>query len=182
MTTKADYTAEEWEILRKGLVAGEEAVRAASPSGWFGRFKESRALKREWKGVLERHGDTALAQDLIGAEGHAPVESVKLEEGQAGPFIDASVDACKAAAALIAAKADPRDAEAYADVAIELAETAALAHQERGSDQQVATAEAIVLRRIAHAFGRTDYEPPTDADATSQALFAQKASRNQNYE
>jgi hypothetical protein len=182
MTTKADYTVEEWAVLRKGLVAGEEAVRAASPSGWFGRRKESRALEREWKSILERYGHTALAQDLIGAEGHAPVESVKLEEGQVGPFIDASVEACRAAAAVIAAKADPLDGEIYADVAIELAETAALAHQERGADQQVARAEAIVLRRVAHAFGRTDYEPPTDTDATGQARFAQQASRNQNYE
>ena len=182
MTTKADYTAEEWAILRKGLVAGEEAVRAAAPSGWFGRFKESRALKREWKSILERYGHTALAQDLIGAEGDTPLEGVKLEEGQVGPFIDASVAACTAAAVLVAAKADPRDAEVYADVAIELAETAALAHQERGEDQQVARAESVVLRRIAHAFGRTDYEPPKDTDATSQARFAQEASRNQNYE
>jgi hypothetical protein len=182
MTTKADYTAEEWAILRKGLVAGEEAVRAASPSGWFGRRKESRALEREWKSILERYGHTALAQDLVGAEGDAPIESVKLEEGQIGPFIDASVEACKAAATIIAAKADPRDAEIYADVAIELAETAAFAHLERGADQQTARAEAIVLRRIAHAFGRTDYEAPVDTDSTGGANFAQQASRNQNYE
>ena len=28
MSTKADFSAEEWDALRRGLVAGEEAVRA----------------------------------------------------------------------------------------------------------------------------------------------------------
>ena len=181
MTTKADFTAEQWDVLRRGLVAGEEAVRAAAPSGWFNRFKESRALKREWKSILERYGHTLLAQDLIGAEGQAPIESVQLEQDQVGPFIDKSVEACKAAAAIMA-KADPHDAELYADVAIELAETAAVAAQERGQDALVSPAEAVVLRRVAHAFGRADYEPPKNADPRHSANFAQDASRRGEYE
>jgi len=181
MTTKADFTAEEWNALRRGLVAGEEAVRAAAPHGWFNRLKESRALKREWKSILERYGHTALAQDLIGAEGQAPIDSVKLDQDQVGPFIDASVAACKAAAAIMA-KADPHEAELYGDVAIELAETAAVAAQERGQDALVSPAEAIVLRRVAHAFGRSEYEPPKNADPRSSADFGQDASRRTQYE
>ena len=181
MTTKADFTAEEWDALRRGLVAGEEAVRAAAPHGWFNRFKESRALKREWKSILERYGHTLLAQDLIGAEGQAPIESVQLRQDEVGPFIDKSVAACKAAAAIMA-KADPHDAELYADVAIELAETAALATQERGQDTAVSAAEGVVLRRVAHAFGRSEYEPPKNTDPRSSANFAQDASRRGEYE
>jgi hypothetical protein len=181
MTTKADFTAEEWDVLRRGLVAGEEAVRAAAPSGWFNRFKESRALKREWKSIVDRYGHTLLAQDLIGAEGQAPIESVQLKQDEIGPFIDKSVEACKAAAAIMA-KADPRDAELYADVAIELAETAAVAAQERGQDALVSPAEAVVLRRVAHAYGRADYEPPKDLDPRHSADFAQDAARRGEYE
>ncbi len=181
MTTKADFSADEWDALRRGLVAGEEAVRAAAPSGWFNRFKESRALKREWKSIVERYGHTLLAQDLIGAEGEAPIESVKLEQEEVGPFIDKSIAACKAAAAIMA-KADPRDAELYADVAIELAETAAVAAQERGQGMLVSPAEAVVLRRVAHAFGRSEYEPPKDQDPRGSANFAQDASRRGQYE
>ena len=181
MTTKADFSADEWDALRRGLVAGEEAGRAAAPSGWFNRFKESRALKREWKSIVERYGHTLLAQDLIGAEGEAPIESVKLEQEEVGPFIDKSIAACKAAAAIMA-KADPRDAELYADVAIELAETAAVAAQERGQGMLVSPAEAVVLRRVAHAFGRSEYEPPKDQDPRGSANFAQDASRRGQYE
>jgi len=181
MTTKADYTAEEWAIIRRGLVAGEEAVRAASPSGWYGRHKESRALKREWKTILEHYGHTALAQDLVGADGEAPIASIQLEEGQAGPFIDASIEACKAAATVIASKADPRDADVYANVAMELAETAALAHA--GSDDQTAHAEALVLRRIASAFRIADYEPPSGAGSPGQTLENERALQSsQQYE
>lgn len=182
MTTKADYATGEWDALRRGLVAGEEAVRAAAPTGWFGRFKESRALKREWKSILERYGNTQLAQDLAGAEGDSPIASVQIDADQVDAFVTSSVEACKAAAAILAAKADPRDAEAYADVAIELAETAALANQERGSDHLISPAEVVVLRRVAHAFGRTEYEPPKDADPRASATFAQEASRTANYE
>jgi hypothetical protein len=181
MTTKADFSAEEWDVLRRGLVAGEEAVRAAGPTGWFNRFKESRALKREWKSILDRYGHTLLAQDLIGAEGQSPIEGVQLKQDEIGPFIDTSVDACKAAAAVLA-KADPVDHEIYVDVAIELAETAALAAQERGQDAAVSAAESVVLRRVAHAFGRSEYEPPKNADPRASAKFGQDAARRGEYE
>jgi hypothetical protein len=181
MTTKADFTADEWDALRRGLVAGEEAVRAAAPSGWFNRFKESRALKREWKSIVDRYGHTQLAQDLIGAEGQAPIESIQLKQDEVGPFIDKSIEACRTAAAILA-KGDPHDAELYGDVAIELAETAAMAASERGQDTAVSQAEAVVLRRIAHAFGRAEYEPPKNTDPRASANFAQDASRRGEYE
>jgi len=160
MTSRTDFTDEEWAALRRGLVAGEEAVRAAAPSGWFGRFKESRALKREWKLLEERYAQSDLAKQLIGEEGRAPVASVRLEEGQTDAFIASSLEACRAAAAVLAAKAEPVMASTYVDVALELAETAAMAAQEQGAQDAVSRAEAIVLRRVAEAFGRRDYEVP----------------------
>ena len=158
---RTDFTDEEWAVLRRGLVAGEEAVRAAGPSGWFGRFKESRALKREWKSVEERYGHTALAQSLLAEEGGSPIASVRIEEGKAEDFITGAVASCRAAAAVLTAKVDAHDAEVYVDVAMELAETAALADREKGSDQKVSRGEGIILRRIAEAFGRTEYEAPS---------------------
>jgi hypothetical protein len=180
MTTKADFTPEEWAILRKGLVAGEEAVRAAAPKGWYGRMKESRALKREWKSILDLYGHMDLARDLVGTEGEVPVEQVKLEEGEAGPFIDASLEACRAAARVISSKGDPRNAEIYADVAMHLAETAAMAH---GGSEETQHAEALVLRRVAAAFGRTDYEPGAPTTLTGDTLMNERALQSsQQYE
>jgi hypothetical protein len=181
MTSRADFTDEEWAALRRGLVAGEEAVRAAAPSGWFGRFKESRALKREWKHLEERYGHTDLAKELIGEEGKAPVGSVRLEEGQTDAFIAGSIEACRAAAAILGAKAEPHMAAAYVDVALELAETAALAAQEQGSPDPISRAEAIVLRRVAEAFGRRDYEVPGHGDLeVDDSLAVQEAYSRQS--
>jgi hypothetical protein len=160
MTSRTDFTDEEWAALRRGLVAGEEAVRAAGPSGWFGRFKESRALKREWKRLEERSEGSDLVRDLIAEEGRAPIASVRLEEGATDAFIADSLEACRAAARILAAKVEPVMAAAYVDVALELAETAALAAPEQGSPEPVSHAESIVLRRVAEALGRHDYEAP----------------------
>jgi hypothetical protein len=160
MTSRTDFTDEEWAALRRGLVAGEEAVRAAAPSGWFGRFKESRALKREWKHLEERFAGSDLARELIAEEGRTPIASVRLEEGATDAFIAGSLEACRAAATVLSARVEPVMAATYVDIALELAETAALATQEQGSPDRVSHAEAIVLRRIAEALGRRDYEVP----------------------
>ena len=181
MTSRTDFTDEEWAALRRGLVAGEEAVRAAAPSGWFGRFKESRALKREWKHLQERYGHSDLAKELISDEGEAPIASVRLEEGQVDAFIASAVGACRAAAAVLDAKVEPQKAAVYVDVALELAETAALATQEQGSPDAIALAEAIVLRRVAEAFGRRDYEVPGRGDLqVDESLAVEEAYSRQN--
>ena len=180
MTTKADFTPEEWATLRRGIVAGEEAVRAAAPSGWYGRLKESRALKREWKTILEIYGDTELARDLVGTDGDAPIEPIELKEGEAGEFIEANLQACRDAARIITSKGDPRQAEIYGNVVLHLAETAAMAH---GGNAETQAAEALVLRRIAAAFGRTDYEPGAPTTLTGDTLMNERALQSsQQYE
>jgi hypothetical protein len=44
MTTKADYTAEEWELLARAPFMVAMAVVAASPSGPIGIIKELSAI------------------------------------------------------------------------------------------------------------------------------------------
>ncbi len=181
MTGRTDFSDDEWAALRRGLVAGEEAVRAAAPSGWFGRFKESRALKREWKLLEERYGGSDLARELIGEEGKAPIASVRIEEGGTDAFIADALAACRAASTVLAAKVDPVMAATYVDVALELAETAATAAQEGGSQDPVSRAEAIVLRRIAEAFGRRDYQVPGHGPLeVDDSLAVQEAYTRQN--
>ena len=50
MTTKADYTAEEWELLTRGPFMAAMAVVAASPSGPIGIIKEMSAVGRVLRG------------------------------------------------------------------------------------------------------------------------------------
>ncbi len=181
MASRTDFTDEEWSALRRGLVAGEEAVRAAGPTGWFGRFKESRALKREWTSLVERYGQTDMAKALIAEEGSAPIASIRIEEGKADAFIRDAIAACRSAAAILAAKVEPHGAEIYVDVAIELAETAALADAGHGKQEGITRAEAIVLRRVAEAFGRSDYQAPRSGDLrVDGSLAVEEAYSRQN--
>ncbi len=180
MTGRTDFTDDEWAALRRGLIAGEEAVRAAAPTGWFGRFKESRALKREWKTLAERYGEAPLAQALILEEGLDPTASVKVQEGTTDAFIDERVAACSAAAAVLTAKVDPHAAAIYVDVAMELAETAALADLGHGKQDSITRPEAIVLGRIAAAFGRTDYQAPGSGEGELDASFGLQTSQTKN--
>ncbi len=180
MTGRTDFTDDEWAALRLGLIAGEEAVRAAAPTGWFGRFKESRALKREWKTLAERYGDSPLAQALILEEDVDPTATVRVEEGAAGAFIDERIAACHAAAAVLATKVDPRAAEVYVTAAIDLAETAALADLGHGKQDSMTRAEKIVLDRIAVAFGRKDYQAPGAGDEALDPSFTVESAQTRN--
>jgi hypothetical protein len=180
MTGRTDFTDDEWAALRRGLIAGEEAVRAAAPTGWFGRFKESRALKREWKTLAEHHGASPLAQTLLLEEDVDPTASVRVEEGQTDAFINERIAACAAAAAILAAKVEPGAAEIYVNAAIELAETAALADLGHGKQDSITRAESIVLNRVATAFGRKDYQAPGAGGEEVDASFAVQTSQTKN--
>jgi hypothetical protein len=180
MAGMTDFTDDEWSALRRGLIAGEEAVRAAAPTGWFGRFKESRALKREWKTLADRYGESPLAQKLILEEGLDPSASVKVEEGATDAFIEERIATCRAAAAILKAKVQPLGAEIYVDAAIELAETAALADLGHGKQDSITRSEAIVLGRVAEAFGRAGYQPPGSGEGPLDPSFGLQTSQTKN--
>ena len=156
MSTKADYTKEEWDLIVKSPVMAALAVMAASPSGPIGALKEMFAVgKGLWAGA---EGTTnpligALLADLkAGARPAMPTERPQdLAQAKAQ-----AVAGCREVAALLDRKA-PAEAEGFKRWLLGSAQGVAEAAKEGGvfgiGGVQVSEAEKTALAEVAQALG-----------------------------
>jgi hypothetical protein len=157
MSTKADYTKEEWDLLVKSPVMAAMAVIAASPSGPIGVLKEMFAVgKGLWEGAAE--GTTnpligSLVADLkAGARPAMPTDRPQdLAQAKAQ-----ALGACREVAALLGRKA-PGEAEGFKRWLLGSAQRVAEAAKEGGlfgiGGVQVSEAEKTALAEVAQALG-----------------------------
>jgi hypothetical protein len=159
MSTRDDYTPEEWEAIRRAPAEAVIAIEQASPSGFWGRRKERKAAER---------GFRAAIAELSGSELVAAIVAAREEEGtlidalRAGgeTFTDRAVETARLARNAILAKGTREELEAYATAIITTAESVALATREEGERTDTSRAETLLLTRLAQALGRRGYEPP----------------------
>jgi hypothetical protein len=156
VSTKADYSREEWESLLKAPMMAAMAVVAASPSGPIGVLKEMFAVG---KGLLE--GAEGTTNSLIAAmvadikAGNRP--TVPTERPQDLAQVKAqALGACREAAALVSRKA-PGEAEGFKRWLLATAQRAAEAAREGGvfgiGGVAVSDAERAALGEVAAALG-----------------------------
>jgi hypothetical protein len=160
MTTKADYTAEEWDLLTRGPFTAVMAVVAASPSGPIGVIKELSAVGR----VLQEASQSGETNTLINAlvsdvkAGYSP--SGMTQQGQQPEEIkDLALKTCQEVAALLARKAPGPEAESFKRWILTAAQQAAEAAKEGGflgiGGVRVSAAEQAVLAELAGRLGVT---------------------------
>jgi hypothetical protein len=156
VSTKADYTKEEWELLLKSPLMAAMAVVAASPSGPIGALKEMFAVG---KGLLE--GAEGTTNPLIGAlvadikAGTRPAMPAERPQDVAQVKSEA-LGACREVATLLGRKA-PGEAEGFKRWLLGSAQRAAEAAKEGGflgmGGVQVSEAEKTALAEVAQALG-----------------------------
>ena len=156
MSTRADYTDEEWEAIRQTPAAAMIAMEQASPSGILGRRRERKAQERGLAAVISGYAGMGLVDGLVAAaqEEGRRIDALR-EAGR--PLIDEAIASAGAAHRAIAAKGSRDEHEAYVNSVLGLCETVAAADQERG--EGLSKAESILLHRLAAALGRPDYTP-----------------------
>ena len=115
MATKADFTEQEWETLRKG-VTGAGLLVSVSDRGFFDTFKEAGALAEHLHDAREGH-DSELVRELsqVKSSGFGLTASPKEVEQE-------TLDALQSAAAMLRAKA-PDELDAYKSLALGVAES-----------------------------------------------------------
>jgi hypothetical protein len=159
MTTRSDFTDEEWERLgRSPLVAGM-AISIADPGGPIEAFKETNAALRT---ILDAgreggHGELvqAVAADVEarGRERENPMAGFKPKGRQAR---DEILDELRAVNALLVAKATPEEADRFREWLKEAAQRTALAAKEGGflgfNAQRVSEGEQQMLERLGEIF------------------------------
>jgi hypothetical protein len=139
MTTKADFTSEEWETIVEAPTLAAMMVITSSPGG---TFRETFAFARAWSDAREAHGASALLDALA-------AEKPKLDRKKFGSTEELRAkgeEELAAVAALLAQKATPDELDAYRKFVLAAAERVAAAHKENGdpiSPEEQATLDEI---------------------------------------
>jgi hypothetical protein len=159
MTTRADFTEEEWARLgRAPLVAGM-AITLADPGGPIEALKESRAALKTVQEAAENssHGDfvQAIAADVAerARRRRNPLAGFRPRGARAGEEI---LDELRAVNALLVAKATPEEVGAFRWWLREAAQRTAKAAKEGGflgfNAELVSEREQQMLERLGEVF------------------------------
>jgi hypothetical protein len=185
MTTTADYTVEEWELLIRGpfmaamaviaaadytAEAGELRIRgpfmaamaviAASPSGPIGVIKELSAVGKLLQETNQSSETKALINALVSDVKAGARPSGTTEQGQRPEEVkDLALRTCQEVAALLARKAPAPEAEGFKRWLLTAAQQAAEASKQGRflgiGGMRVSAAEQAVLTELAGLLGVT---------------------------
>ena len=156
MTTKADFTEDEWAtLLRSPMVAGM-AITIADPGGPIEVVKETSAvvkvLTHEQRDDLV--GEIASEVRALAEQRKNPVGDFKPRGAMVGKEI---VDELARANEIVTSKATPQEAEAFRSFIMECAQRAAEAAKEGGfmgfHAERVSQGEKDMLAQIGSALG-----------------------------
>jgi len=144
MTGKADFTQEEWELLREAPSSAGLIVVTAQRGG---TFRESFALAKAYAEARQQHGESQLLDEIVAEKperDHTRYHSAEeLEQGGLQHLRDA--------VALLERKATPEEVEDYRGFVLNLADKVAKAHKEGGD--QVSDAEDVAIKEISASLG-----------------------------
>jgi ribosomal protein S12 methylthiotransferase accessory factor YcaO len=137
MTSKSEFTEQEWEVLREGPpTAGMIAATASSG----GTFRESWALAKALTEARQHHGESELLDAIAAEKPHAKrFDSPQELETQGLAQLHEAV-------ALLQQKATPDEVDAYKKFTLAVAGRVAEAHKEGG--QAVSPEEQQAIDKI----------------------------------
>jgi hypothetical protein len=134
MTSKADFTDEEWARLKRAPIVAGMGISLADPGGPIEALKETAAvLKTVLAGAEGGRGELvdALTTDIAedARQHHNPAAGFKPKAGTAGVEI---LDELRAVNGIVTEKASPEDAAAFRELLLTAAQNAANAAKEGG--------------------------------------------------
>jgi hypothetical protein len=156
MTTKADFTEEEWTRLKRAPFVAGMAISLADPGGPIEAVKETAATLKSVQGATEG-GDRG---ELVGAIAREAVDDTRNRRNPLAGFKPKSgatagveiVDELGAVNGILSEKAGPEEAEAVRAWLLEAAQEAANAAKEGGfmgfHAQRVSEGEQRMLDRL----------------------------------
>jgi hypothetical protein len=159
LTTKADFTDEEWGTLRRSPVVAGMAITLADPGGPIEVLKETSAVVKFATGSSSEDRDDlvgAIARDVreLAEQRTNPVGDFKPHGAMAGKQV---VDELSRANEIVSAKATPEEAEAFRAWILECAQRAAEAAKEGGfmgfHAERVSEGEREMLAQLGSALG-----------------------------
>ena len=144
MTTKADFSAEEWDVLLEAPPSAGIIVVTAQRGG---TLRETVAMAKAYTEARRSHGASELLDEIVAAKperDHTRYHSFD-ELRQHG------LQHLRDAVSLLEQKATPREIDDYRQFIITLANKVADAHREHG--QQISDAERKAIEDISSSLG-----------------------------
>src|SRR5271155_641944 len=142
MTSKSDFTTEEWKLVLEAPPSAGMIVVTAQRGG---SFRETIAMAKSYVEARQQHGKSELLDDIVAAKPerdhthyHSP-EELKTN----------GLQHLRDAAALLATKATAEEVDEYRRFIVTLSQHVAAAHREHG--QEVSEAEQAAINDITAA-------------------------------
>jgi hypothetical protein len=138
MTAKADFTEEEWNVVREGPAAAGVLVLMAQGGG---SFRETWALAKSYAEARKQPGQSQLLDELASEKPDVERHSTREEQESQG------LTGLREAIALLEQKATPEEVEGYRTFVLAVARKVAEAHEEEG--QPISAAEQAAIEKVA---------------------------------
>jgi hypothetical protein len=134
MTGKADFTEQEWELVREGPPTAGMITLLASSGG---TFRETWALAKTFAEARQQHGDSELLDALVAEK--PDMKRYHSREEAEGEGLKVLTEAV----ALLHQKATPEEVESYKRFTLSVAQRVAEAHHEHGEAVSAEERDAI---------------------------------------
>jgi hypothetical protein len=142
MTSKSDFTAEEWQLILESPPSAGMIVVTAQHGG---SFRETIAMAKAYAEARQQHGKSELLDDIVAAKperDHTHYHSFD-ELKRSG------LQHLRDAVTLLQSKATPEEVDEYRRFIVTLSQRVAAAHREHG--QEVSESEQTAITDIAEA-------------------------------
>jgi len=146
MTSKSDFTTEEWDLILEAPPSAGAIVVFAQRGG---TFRETIAMAKAYAEARKQHGNSELLDDIVAAK----PERDHTHYHSFDELKQAALQHLRDSVALLQKKATPEEVDEYRKFIVTLSQKVAAAHREHGHD--VSDAEQGAINDITQALGAT---------------------------
>ena len=147
MTTKSDFTPQEWELVLEGPPSAGMIVITAQRGG---TLRETVSMAKAYAEARRQHGQSELLDEIVAAK----PEIDHTRYGSLDELKEHCLVHLRDAVALLDGKATAQELDEYKRFIVNLADKVAHAHREHGQDRDaVGDAEKAAIAEIAQALG-----------------------------
>jgi len=163
MTSKMDFTTDEWKVLSDAPLVVGGAIVAAAPSNAIGTIKEGMAMVKSMMTAAQHHPNNRLIQEVVPkglSREHIDlwtnVVQTIMQHSETERMTTAGIEMCQKVAMILQSKADPQEADEFKRWLLEIGESVANAEREdRNIGSNVSPQEAEMLSMMSSALGVT---------------------------
>jgi hypothetical protein len=142
MTTKADFTEEEWDQILEGPPAAGLAVSVAERGG---TIREAFSIAKAYSEASKQHGGSELLDEIVNNK----PEVDRTRHGSVEELTEHSLAHLRQVVGLLKEKAAPEEVDDYREFVVSVAEHVARAKKEHGAEVSAAEETAIGNIRVA---------------------------------